>query len=109
MQLSKNSRTPTIKKALREIDSILKTAEKYKSCFFWTQTGSASQRRSQEFEVDNSFNFNNKSIEVNQTLSISCKNFYFTNYITVNGDRKDIRAIKKLKKELEAILSKRKA
>ena len=82
----------TTKQKIREA---IQTHAKYKNCYFWEVNTNASRRRSQEF--DNSFVFSRKGAkyEVRQILEVSCKNYYFSTMIFVDGIKKDIRAIKK--------------
>ena len=72
----------------------LEIAEKYKRCYFWTNTGNASQRRRQEFDASSAFTFEGKRIEVRQYLQISCKNFYFFSDISRDGKKSNITILK---------------
>ena len=85
-------------KIKKDLDMFIKNYEKYKNCFFWGSTGSASYRRSQEFNNAIEFNVADKEYYVRQCLEISCKNFYFKTIVMVDGQKKDVRVIKKLLK-----------
>ena len=79
----------------------LELHERYKGCYFWTQTDSARGRRDKEsmFLEDNpefSVDWKGSHVEVKPSLSISCKNFYYSLEITLDGERKDIRLLKKI-------------
>ncbi len=65
----------------------LGTCERYRSCYFWSNTGSASQRRREEFDTCEAFTWQGREIEVSQSLSISCRNFYFRSHVTRDGQR----------------------
>ena len=78
------------------LNNMLNTHEIYKNSYFWNPPGNAAGRRNKEFTDYVSFIFNNKQYEWEQELSCSCKNVYWTNYISVDGKKKDIRTIKKL-------------
>jgi hypothetical protein len=86
----------TGEKIRKEIKGVLTDHEKYQGCYFWTQTGNASSRRRQEFDYNLVFNFNGTKYEINQSLDISCKNFYYRLNIEKNGKRSNIRAIKSI-------------
>ena len=79
-----------------QIKEILRNKEHYAKCYFWTPRGNAAQRRQEEFEIDFSFVLDGKKYEISQSLSISCRNFYFSTEILVDGEKKNITALKKL-------------
>jgi hypothetical protein len=70
-------------------------ADKYKGCYFWTRTGNASSRRREEFDDSADFTAAGKKYEVRQVLSISCKNYYFSTTVMVDGNKSNITALKK--------------
>lgn len=72
------------------------TAERYAKCYFWSNTGSASQRRREEFDSTGTFVFGGEAIEVHQHLNISCRNFYFCSEVTCDGRRSNILTLKKI-------------
>ena len=83
------------------INNTIETNEKYAGCYFWTKTGSAGSRRSQEkqFKATNpSFTIETKKglIEVAATLDISCQNFYYSLSVTKNGKKSNVSIIKNM-------------
>jgi hypothetical protein len=85
----------------RRIEDALDTKESYSGCYFWTNTGSASNRRQQEqrFAAENEpFEIETKKglIRVEPTLEISCKNFYFSMGITRDGEKSTVTVLKSL-------------
>lgn len=71
--------SPQLKKA---IENVIYFHKKYQNCYFWKNTGTATERRS----CENLFSKNNPSfkiiikdieIEVLPYLRISCRNFYY--------------------------------
>lgn len=82
-----------IKSIIQSIDS---DHDRYKKCYFWTSTGNASQRRSQEFTRGLDFTFSGIHYEITQDLSISCKNFYYNCDIRKDGKKSNITALRKL-------------
>jgi len=91
---------------LKSIKSIcedaIQTAEKYKSCYFWTNTGNASDRRRQEFNSTAAFTIKGIEYSIKQGLDISCKNFYFGSHIERDGKTTNMTVIKNLLKKLNA-------
>ena len=91
-----------ITKQLRAaIENIVDTNEKYSGCYFWTNTGNAAERRRQEglFEnLNQPFTVETKKglIEVSATLSISCKNFYYSLDVTRNEKKSNISILKNM-------------
>lgn len=78
------------------INSILADHDKYQKCYFWTQTGNAASRRRQEFNTELTFNFLGIEYVVEQSLTISCKNFYYSCDIRKDGKKSNITALKRL-------------
>lgn len=92
----KSLNNKTGQKIKAKLNEMLNNHERYKKCYFWTNTGNAASRRSQEFETSTSFILDGKKYEWNQDLNISCKNFYWTSIIHINSKKSNIIAIKKL-------------
>ena len=92
-----NNKTGTKIKA--KLSDILATHEKYKKCYFWAPNTNAAGRRQQEFDENFSFMVANKLYEINQSLDISCKNFYYRLDIRIDGNKKNVTCIKKLVKK----------
>ena len=84
------------------ITEILRTAEKYKGCYFWSNTGNAASRRQQEFDRHYEFVVGKDKFEVRQTLDISCRNFYFSTEVLRNGAKTNITPLKTALKKLAA-------
>ena len=84
--------------AAREIVQIIDRHEKFKSAYFWTPPASARGRRQleQDNTVDLQFAFDGKTYEIEQEIRCSCRNVYYSLRVTVDGERKNIRALKKL-------------
>jgi hypothetical protein len=85
-------------KIVKQLNIMMDNHDKYKSCYFWTNTGNATNRRRQEFTEHLGFIFQGKKYEWNQELSISCKNFYWNSTIFIDDKKSNITAIKKLLK-----------
>ena len=84
--------------AFRAIEVFLDNHPTYKNSYVWSPPSSASGRRKMEFEFDYSFIFNGKQFDLEQSLTCSCANIYWSSTVYVDGDKKDIRALKKLLK-----------
>jgi len=96
-----NCKTRISKQARARIARAIETHEKYKNSYFWSSNGNASSRRREENRfADNNPKFEIETkrgiISVEQDLSISCKNVYYSSYIFCDGEKKDIRILKKL-------------
>ena len=92
----KSLQNKTGEKIVRELNVVIDNHEKYQGCYFWINTGNAANRRRQEFDYNLSFIFNGIKHEINQSLDISCKNFYYRLNIEKNGKKSNVRAIKNL-------------
>lgn len=89
--------------ARAEIERIIETHNKYKGAYFFTPAGSASVRRRNEERFaennpDTSFVRGEAIISVSMSYKESCKNVYYTLCVSVNGEKKNISAIKNLLK-----------
>ena len=80
----------------QQIQTIICNHERFKGCYNWIQHHSAAGRRSQEFSFMFSFRLGGVHYKVWQSLEISCKNFYFKTLVKLDGEKKTIRALKKL-------------
>ncbi len=82
----------------KRIAEILNTHENMKNCYFWSPPGNASGRRRYEEQRENSLSFNlaGKAYDIIQECSCSCKNIYFSTNIRIDGEKKDIRSLKRL-------------
>ena len=78
------------------IKNIIGDHDRYKSCYFWSNTGNAANRRRQEFTTSLKFNLNEIEYDICQDLSISCKNFYYSCDIQKNGKKSNIKSLKNL-------------
>ena len=91
-----------ISKKVRDIiENLVEYNDKYHGCYFWNKTGCASNRRSQEkqFAANNpAFSIISKKglIKVEPYLSISCKNFYYSLSVEVNGKKSNISILKNM-------------
>ena len=79
--------------------AVLDAHARFKSSYFWTPPSSASGRR--RMAADNSrdlnFEYDGRTYSVCQDVGCSCRNVYYKLAVTVDGDRKDVRAIKRLR------------
>jgi hypothetical protein len=82
------------------ISNAIEQHDRYKKSYFWSPGGNASSRRRNE----SSFSRNHPAfslidgettIEVLPYYSESCKNCFYSMTVRVNGQAKDVRAIKK--------------
>lgn len=85
----------------QRIQEVLDTHGKYKNSYFWSSAGNASQRRrNEERFADNNPDFNIETkdglVEVVFDYSESCKNIYYSLDIRLDGEKKDIRLLKKI-------------
>lgn len=83
----------------RWVTSAIKRHEKYRNCYFWKPPSTASQRRQAEFDEGFEFLLNGVKWEIDQSLQVSCNNYYYTMHIYIDGQKKNIRSLKKLVKE----------
>lgn len=87
------------KKAVRDIcEDVISLHENMKNSYFFTPPQSASSRRYYEKKYSREYAFIYDGVEYCFDLctQCSCKNIYYSAYITVDGIKKDIRAVKKL-------------
>jgi len=81
-----------------KVRKIVNLHEKMKNAFFWSPPAGAASRRSYEKSHSNSVSFvhDKKKYVVRQSTECSVKNIYYSLNITVNGVKKDIRALKSI-------------
>lgn len=94
----KSLNNKTGKRIISRLNGIIAEHERHKKCYFWSPPGSASQRRAAEFEMELIFNLDGKRYVIIQEKSCSCKNVYFSTSIRINGEKKNITAVKRLLK-----------
>jgi len=72
--------------------------EKFKNAYFWTPPSPAAARRRYEKQNSISYKFKkNKNLyECELHVTCSCANIYVNRNIRVNGEKKNIRALKAL-------------
>ena len=84
----------------------ISTHDRFSGAYFWTPPQSASMRRA--YERDNrgncSFNYDGKEYKYTYGVGCSCKNVYYDGGFFVDCEQKDVRAFKKVLKELEAAI-----
>jgi hypothetical protein len=85
------------------IEQLIELHEKMGNSYFWSPPAGAASRRSYELRYSDSENFTYDGYEYNISLETicSCKHIYYTGKIYVDGNRKDIRALKNLLSKLE--------
>ena len=92
--------TSRVSKSLREaIKNTLDYHEKFRGCYFWTNTGNAAYRRhlEEKFAGNNphySIETGKGMVHVEPTLSINCNNFYYSLNVSLDGEKKTIRLLK---------------
>jgi hypothetical protein len=95
MKMVKRMKGSSIAKILL---GIIERHEKFQGSYFWKSPSHASARRQMEEKESNTIEFGYKGHEyiVSQSVTCSCSNVYYSLRIMVDGERKDIRAIKYL-------------
>lgn len=84
------------------VERIIALHEKYQKSYFWSASGTnAAGRRRNEFSDKYEFVFGGRAYKIEQTLQISCRNYYYRLSVVVDGKRSDVRALKKILKENE--------
>ena len=78
------------------INTVINNSAKYRNCYFWTPFGNAATRRNREFEIEFEFDLDGEKISVEQSLRISCKNFYFKTDVRRDGKRSNITILRKV-------------
>jgi hypothetical protein len=91
----------------RELTHVLGQFERFANTYFWTPPGNASNRRSEEHKNSNTWEFNvdEKLVVCSISIRCSCKNYYSTRAVNVDGGNKKmmIPYLNKLLKEGEFI------
>jgi len=99
MKNQKRLKGTKLEKTLR---SIIEQHEKFKNSYFWSPPCGASARRSYEKKHSRGtieFMLQGVTYTIIQNVDCSCKNIYYRFSVEVNGEGKDIRALKKLFKK----------
>jgi hypothetical protein len=90
-----------------QLEDMIEHWEKFASCYFWSPPGRATARRSEERRHyrDIDFRVDGKPVKYEVDVSCSCKNYYCTRTLTVEGDKKaqGLRYLKKLQKHGEFV------
>lgn len=91
------------KEARNAIENALYTHDRFKNSYFWKTPTFASGRRKMEakfYDENPGFYIETEKglIEVNPSLSVRCRNVYYSLSIKLDGKSKDIRALKALLK-----------
>ena len=89
---------------LNDIDRVLARHDHYKASYFWTPPGNAAGRRAEEQRNSESFEFDfaGDHYEIDQQVSCSTRNVYYSLTVKRNGVKKDVRALKALRRDLLA-------
>jgi len=97
----------------KRIERCIELHNKMRWIWFRTPPYTASERRAMERLRSDSFKFKHKGVQytVDQTTRCTCSKVIYKLLVTVNGEKKDVRALKKLvdwknQRELEAIQAK---
>lgn len=92
---------PTTEQLRAMLNEIISTNEKYKNCYFWSAKGTtASQRRNREFDYERDFEFGGHKYHVQQSLSISCANYYYSLRVEKDGRKTNITPLKTILRKL---------
>lgn len=98
------------KKLLIKLDAVIELHEKMSRSYFYSPPATASKRRYYEDanSLETVFEYKGDKILVLQDTQCSCKHVYYTVDYFINGEqvKKDIRFIKKIRKELQALVDK---
>lgn len=92
---------------IRLLNEVLSTHEKYKKSYFWDSGRNAAVRKKREAyfpaqEIVIKLT-NGDKVTISQSYSESARNCYYSCSICLNGYKKDIRLIKKLKSQIKDI------
>lgn len=81
-----------------ELEKFVELNEYVKNAYFWSSNGNAANRRRREQQLTKKLQFTVNGENVNASIEtrMSCRNTYVTKKVTVNGQKKDIRYIKKV-------------
>jgi len=91
-----------VSKGLRgAIDNVLEYHERYKKSYFWSVNQNAAGRRREEGKFNNGnppfeIEVSDGVIKVIPSLSLSCKNVYYSLEVIKNDEKKNITLLKKL-------------
>lgn len=92
------------KSIINALESIIATAEKFKSAYFFTPPGNASERRSYEEHYSIpffAFEYNGIEYTCEYRISCSCRNVYARGIYTRNGNRTTLTVIKNVLKRMK--------
>lgn len=87
-------------KQINELKSFIDHWHKFDKCYFWTSPSSASSRRYEEKRqyMEINLTIDGHEIDGEIEISCSCKNYYATKTLYIDGDKKTIRALNKFLK-----------
>lgn len=87
---------------LKKIEDAISFHEKFKNAYFFDPPSSANSRRSYEKhnQKDIKFIYDGKEYRYSGYVTCSCRNVYYYGTFSVDKVIKDVRAFKKIKKEL---------
>jgi hypothetical protein len=104
-KITKRSQNKTIKSVISTLDYFIKENEKYKNSYFWNSSLNATNRRFKEFKNSFECEILGDKLNINTSLTMTCKNVYYKKEYILNNENKDLRAVKKLLRSLEKIVS----
>ena len=98
MQIKNFKNIMRSKKTISYIRGIIDLHADMQGAYFWRPPSSAPQRRAYERERTHSLTFKVNGVlwEINQVTDCSCKNIYYSLDVRVDGNKKNVRALKKL-------------
>lgn len=73
------------------------THEEYRNSYFWTGL----YYRSKQFDRSYNIEYKGKKYEIEQSMTASRANVYYSLNVYIDGVKKDVRALKKVLKEIE--------
>ena len=87
---------------LQTIETIIARHERFSSSYFWAPPGNASGRRQMEAQNSASLvvDLAGDHYEISQSVSCSCRNVYYRLSVSRNGQKKDVRALRALARDL---------
>ncbi|MCC7570561.1 hypothetical protein KO465_04395 [Candidatus Micrarchaeota archaeon] len=84
------------KPSTQEIMRVIDDHERYRNAYFWKPSPDASLREKNGFERTYEWIEDGKHYQIEQTYHESTKRCHYRICVTVDGTKKDIRALKKL-------------
>ena len=90
---------------MNTIETIIKTAEKFRSSYFWSSPGNAGECRSYEkkYSVDPiTFDWKGDTYSFAYSVECSCRNIYAQGCYYKNGNKTTLTTVKNLYRKMQA-------